>query len=98
MPDNTACDEVAGAARGGHAVTIVDTKDPTITDQDFGNFEGGAVSGMKFDDQDKGGDPADPGEPPLEGWTIEAYDDDGGPTAGDTPDNTGTAEATAPPR
>ena len=42
----------------------------TVTDVDFGDFQLISISGLKFDDQNYNG-VQDPGEPPLEGWTIE---------------------------
>ncbi|MEG4417055.1 DUF4347 domain-containing protein [Microcoleus sp. LAD1_D5] len=41
-----------------------------ITAQDFGNFQLGKISGIKFNDLNKNGTQDAPAEPPLGGWTI----------------------------
>ncbi|MEG3921390.1 DUF4347 domain-containing protein [Microcoleus sp. T3_A4] len=41
-----------------------------ITAQDFGNFQLGKISGIKFNDLNKNGIQDGPEEPPLGGWTI----------------------------
>jgi hypothetical protein len=85
-PSNAKCDAVdEPVAKGGHAVDL----DPgeEVNNQDFGNFELATVSGIKFNDLNHDGsrdadglDDAPGGgddEVPLDGWTIEAYADDG---------------------
>ena len=67
------CSLVAGAGPEGYFLDDFDTMDEA-PDTDFGNFEGATISGMKFDDQNRDG-VKDVGEPGLEGWTIEAYND-----------------------
>jgi hypothetical protein len=66
-------------------------------DKDLGNYQDGAVSGTKFEDLDADG--IDASDPPLGGWTIVAFADDGdgdlsqaeydaGPAGSDVSDNT----------
>ena len=91
-PSNTKCEAIDADAPGGHEVEV--TQGQVVADKDFGNSESSIVSGSKFDDANYDGvwdpDGADdaPGggddEVGLEGWTIEAYTDDGNGTLSDT--------------
>ncbi len=77
-PGTGDCSNVDGAGPEGYFIDDLETTDH-FEDKDFGNFEGATISGLKFDDQEdpKGTNAADPDDPGLEGWTIEAYADDG---------------------
>ncbi len=44
------------------------------TDKDFGNFQNGSISGLKFNDINGNGT-QDNGEPTLSGWTITLFND-----------------------
>ncbi len=75
-PAGSRCDLVVGAGDGGHAVTV--TSGSSATGKDFGNYQQGTVSGLKFRDDDaNGSNAADPGDPGLAGWVVKAYADDG---------------------
>ncbi len=60
---------------GGHAVTIV--SGDVLADLDFGNFQPGEISGVKWHDLDADGVYKD-AEDGLEGWTIFLDEDDNG--------------------
>ena len=53
------------------------TSGASDTGNDFGNYQQGTKSGIKFEDDNADGD-KDAGEPGLAGWTIRAYVDDNG--------------------
>ncbi len=75
-PAGSRCDLVVGAGDGGHAVTV--TSGSSATGKDFGNYQQGTVTGLKFrDDNANGSNAADPGDPGLAGWVVKAYADDG---------------------
>src|SRR4029453_2776896 len=72
-PDNTKC--AAGSptlADGGFAVTI--TSGSSEPNNNFGNFQQGTKSGVKFEDEDADG-LKETGDALLPGWTINAYAD-----------------------
>ena len=75
------CSPVAGYGDEGYQIQDLDTTDPEYVDTDFGNNQPAAqatVSGLKFDDENEDAfNDADPDDPPLEGWVINAYADDG---------------------
>src|SRR3989449_7407240 len=75
-PANTKC--AAGSPTlgpGGYALTV--TSGSSDTGNDFGNFQKGSKSGVKYNDL-KGNGVKDPSEPGLLGWTIEAFADGNG--------------------
>ncbi|MEX0683308.1 MAG: SdrD B-like domain-containing protein [Dehalococcoidia bacterium] len=88
------CDGHAGLAPEGYAITLV--ADEHDTGNDFGNFELGTKSGIKYEDVDGDGDLAD--GVPLPDWTINLYNDDGTTAgsfdAGDTLNTSDTTDAT----
>src|SRR5262249_1735205 len=74
---NTICNGVANSDQpalgaGGFAVTI--TSGSTEQNNNFGNFQQGTKSGVKFNDLNGDGT-KDAGEPGLPGWDIPAYTD-----------------------
>jgi SdrD B-like domain len=73
-PVNTKCAEIAELGDGGYAITV--TSGSSDPGNDFGNFQGGTISGQKFKDADAGGD-KDDGEPGLMGWEIHVFGTDG---------------------
>src|SRR3989449_916298 len=74
-PTNTKCVAGSGLGPGGYALTV--SSGSTETGNDFGNFQQGTKSGVKFNDLNGNG-VKDPGEPGLSGWTIRAYVDGNG--------------------
>ena len=74
--DNECGDDTAGAAPGGHAVTIAAGQ--LLSGRDFGNraLPPPRVTGAKYHDTNGDGD-RDGGEPGVQNWTIRAYRDDG---------------------
>src|SRR3989441_681901 len=74
-PTNTKCVAGSGLGPGGYALTV--SSGSTETGNDFGNFQRGTKSGVKFNDLNGNG-VKDPGEPGLTGWTILAYTDGNG--------------------
>lgn len=102
-PGDGDCSNVDGAGAQGYFIDDLETTDHFV-DKDFGNFEGATISGLKFDDQEdpKGTNAADPDDPGLEGFTIEAYADGGGgvatgsPIASDVTDADGNYTLTVP--
>ncbi len=93
-PGTADCSDVAGAGPEGYYIEDLATTEH-IEDKDFGNFEGATISGLKFDDQEdpKGTNAADPDDPGLEGWTIQAYEDDGTGAATGSPVATAVTDA-----
>src|SRR5439155_1050041 len=73
-PANTKCAAGTGLGPSGYALTV--TSGSSETGNDFGNFQQGTKSGVKFNDLNANGI-KDVGEPGLSGWTIRAYADDG---------------------
>ena len=67
-PANAAC----GVGAGGWGITLA--SGDVDSGNDFGNFQNGTKSGMKFHDLNANG-AKDAGEPGLAGWTINAYAD-----------------------
>jgi protocatechuate 3,4-dioxygenase beta subunit/glutamine cyclotransferase len=63
--------QTAPPAPGTFTVTI--TAGNTITGQDFGNVQNITISGEKFNDLNGDGT-QEPGEPGLQGWTIDLFD------------------------
>src|SRR2546422_7345535 len=74
-PTNTKCVAGSGLGPGGYALTV--TSGSSETGNDFGNFQQGTKSGVKFNDLNGNG-ARDAGEPGLLGWTIEAFADGNG--------------------
>src|SRR2546422_388546 len=74
-PTNTKCVAGSGLGPGGYALTV--TSGSSETGNDFGNFQQGTKSGVKFNDLNGNG-AKDAGEPGLPGWTINAYVDANG--------------------
>src|SRR5439155_27360964 len=74
-PANTKCAAGTGLGPGGYALTV--TSGSSSTGNDFGNFQPGTTSGVKFNDLNANG-VKDVGEPGLAGWTISAYTDGNG--------------------
>src|SRR2546422_6759691 len=74
-PTNTKCVAGSGLGPGGYALTV--SSGSTETGNDFGNFQQGTKSGVKFNDLNGNG-VKDIGEPGLSGWTIRAYTDGNG--------------------
>src|SRR5439155_132469 len=72
---NTKCSAVSGLAAAGFAVTI--TSGSSEPNNDFGNFQQGTKSGVKFNDLNANGT-KDAGDPGLNGWEIRAYTDTNG--------------------
>jgi hypothetical protein len=70
----------------GHAVNLQSGEEEL--DNDFGNYMLGSKSGRKWHDQDGNGQ-WDAGEPALDGWTIELFDDAGNVLASATTTVTG---------
>ncbi|NQU26506.1 MAG: hypothetical protein HQ567_34905 [Candidatus Nealsonbacteria bacterium] len=66
----------------GHSVTITDRD--VIDNVDFGNFQYGAVSGLKYSDLDGNGT-QDASEPGLDGWVVYADVDGDGLRDADEP-------------
>jgi hypothetical protein len=62
------------AGSKGYAITL--TSGQLDSGNDFGNFQNGVVSGVKFKDSDAGGD-KDTEEPGLSGWDIHLFGTDG---------------------
>ncbi|HEY3208338.1 MAG TPA: S8 family serine peptidase, partial [Actinomycetota bacterium] len=109
QPSNTKCSAIAvgqGVANGGYAVTVAAQSDSA--GNDFGNFQQGVISGIKYLDRNGDGvrdaDGVDniagnaDDEVPLSGWTIRAYVDsngDGMLQAGET--TIAASATTAPP-
>src|SRR3989454_668958 len=104
-PVNTKCAANPALGPGGYAITV--TSGSTETGNDFGNFQRGTKSGVKFNDLNGNG-VKDIGEPGLSGWTIRAYADDGdgtlsateaaaAPAASATTDGTGSYTLTLNP-
>ena len=72
---NTKCSAISGLAASGYALTI--TSGSTEPNNDFGNFQQGTKSGVKFNDLNANGT-KDAGEPGLNNWVIRAYADTNG--------------------
>src|SRR2546426_958341 len=87
-PANTKCAAGTGLGPGGYALTV--TSGSSETGNDFGNFQQGTKSGVKFNDLNGNGI-KDGGEPGLSGWTILAYTD------GNADGTLSATEAAAPP-
>jgi len=75
QPANTNCVAGTGLGPGGYALTV--TSGSSGTGNDFGNFQKGSKSGVKYNDLNGNG-AKDVGEPGLAGWTIRAYVDANG--------------------
>src|SRR2546428_803321 len=87
-PANTECAVNPTLGPGGYALTV--TSGSSETGNDFGNFQQGTKSGVKFNDLNGNG-VKDVGEPGLAGWTILAYTD------GNADGTLSATEAAAPP-
>ena len=85
LPANTKCSAIAGLAPGGYGISLA--SGDVDSGNDFGNFQQGTKSGMKFNDLNGNG-VKDAGEPGLAGWTITAYADANGNGIRDAGENT----------
>ena len=85
FPANTKCSAIAGLAPGGYGISLA--SGDVDSGNDFGNFQKGTKSGMKFNDLNGNG-AKDQGEPGLAGWTITAYADANGNGIRDAGENT----------
>src|SRR3989442_9921223 len=74
-PANLKCAATPAVGAGGYALSV--TSGSSETGNDFGNFQRGTKSGVKFNDLNGNGI-KDGGEPGLSGWTILAYTDGNG--------------------
>ena len=70
-------DECSATGLGGDGYAITVTSGSSDTDNEFGNFQQGTKSGLKYNDLNANGD-RDAGEPVLPGWEIRAYADANG--------------------
>jgi protocatechuate 3,4-dioxygenase beta subunit len=68
--------------------TVTVTAGNTVTDQDFGNFQNITISGEVFSDLNGNGS-LDPGDPGLQGWTVDLFDAAGDLVATTTSDVNG---------
>ncbi len=97
-PGTGDCDAVAGAGDNGYSEIDLAVGDD-FDERDFGNVHSAAtVAGMKFRDVDSSGGDFDdtdvPPDEPVEGWVIDAYEDDGDGIVDSTEDDTVAATAT----
>src|SRR5947207_2157791 len=91
MPANSKCSAISGLGSGGYAITV--TSGSSETGNDFGNFQQGTKSGVKFNDLNGNG-VKEPGDPGLSGWTIRAYTDTNGNGSLDAGETTVAASTT----
>src|SRR5262249_29645898 len=86
----TSCGAGAGNAANGYAFHVSADDHPN---NDFGNFQQGTKSGVKFNDLNGNGI-KDAGEPGIPGWEIRAYTDTNGNGVRDNGETTFTSTTT----
>jgi hypothetical protein len=86
------CSGAVGLGARGWDVTL--TASGADTGNDFGNFQQGTKSGVKFNDLNNNGT-KDAGEPGLNGWVIRAYTDANGNGVLDLGETTFVSQTTA---
>ena len=93
-PANSLCQGLLGVAAGGYSVTV--TSSDTFSGNNFGNWTTGSVGGLKWEDVNANGT-RNAGDDPLAGWTIRAYNAQGGVAGSTTTAGDGTYTFTLNP-